>query len=105
MPQIYIETDANDADYVGNLEKISNKDLNKIRPLIEAIKKFTKENPYKHNYYSLHDDRGEKLPEELYPEFLDEIEILSDCCRGGEYGYHSIKNIIVYPDSVGEVLL
>lgn len=119
MPQIHIKVDTNDADYSTAVSIISQEDLDIIKPLIEAIKNFK---PYKgepmdsgrvythsNNWpygECCREDMGEKTPEEIYSDFDEEvIEIFQDYCPYPEYGFHTIKEIVVYPDSVGETLL
>lgn len=106
---ILIRVDINDADYIMDVNKISEEDLEKIKPLIEAIKNFkpymSKDSDGKEwKHYSnypikfVRDDLGEKNPKELYPEFSDEVhEILSDLCPYGDDGFHTIEEISIAP--------
>ena len=104
MKKIIITVDANDADYLTNIEEISNEDLEKIKPLLEEIKNFkpyegrvwregsppsTFNNNYPFGEYSPREDMGELTPEELYLEIDEEaFEIFNDLCPYGEYGFH-----------------
>lgn len=82
---LYIVVDTNDADYESSLNQISDKDLNLLLPLFKEIKNFkTYKTEYKHNHnfprgeYGYRLEKGEKSPEELYPNHLKAIEILCD---------------------------
>ena len=50
MKYIEIKADTNDADYVSAINEISDKDLEKIMPLIELIKKFDQAHEWGYNY-------------------------------------------------------
>ena len=115
--EIVIKVDTNDADYITEISKISEEDINKIRPLIKAIKNFK---PYSsklndgsswkhsHNYpfgECLREDLGEKEPREIY-DFDEEIfDIFEGCLPYPEYGFHTIKSITVCPLVKKEKLL
>lgn len=119
MMSIIITVDANDADYNTKVSKISKKDLDKIKPLIAAIKKFK---PYKtcsenklkrthcHNYpygdFSPRSSLGEKSATALYPEFDEDIhEMFTSLCPFGEHGWHTIESIYIAPYTKGKKLL
>lgn len=99
---IVVKADMNDGDYIEECSEISREELDKIRPLLAAINDFR---PYQvgrcthhHNFCTgeaLRDDLGEKTPEELYPDYLDELEIFSEYVPHGEYGIHTIKSVKV----------
>lgn len=107
---IIITVDTNDADYNTNVSKISGDDLEKIKPLIAAIKDFR---PYtvtvddwgwKHtgNYPSgehfPNTRRGEKHPTEIYPQFdAATHEIFAELCPYGGDGFHSVVSVEVTP--------
>lgn len=111
--KITIVVDTNDADYNTKVSLISEKDLEKIKPLIKAIKafkpyssyskgsskmKWDHEHNYPHGEYSPRTDLGEKTPEEIYPQFSEEIhEIFRDHCPFGEHGFHTIVSVKVAP--------
>lgn len=76
---IKIVADTNDADYVTEITEISDKTLEKIKPLIEAIKNFEPYNgksesgldwAHSHNYpcgeYAPREDLGELTPQEIF---------------------------------------
>lgn len=114
MWNIRVVVDTNDADYSECVTEISNEDLEKIKPLIEAIKNFE---PYtvpvetmsgkmvnrkhRHNYpYGVdlpRKDLGEKLPEEIYG-FDEEVhEIFEECCPSSVIGFHTVEKVEVWP--------
>ncbi len=117
--EITIKVDTNDADYQTKVSEISDKDLEKIFPLIKAIKKFK---PYKgksrycgtdwehtHNYHVgeyLRDDLGEKPVTELYDQFSEEIhKLFQSFCPYGKDGFHTIESITTSPLSKKTKLL
>lgn len=73
---LIIKGDYNDADFIERSTIISKEQLDRIRPLIEAIKKQTEKCPHwpghggSHNY-----DVSEcaTTPEELYPDFDEDL--------------------------------
>ena len=109
MLEITITVDTNDADYNTSVNEISEEDLEKIKPLIAAIRKFK---PYTHKFKNGHDwphrhnypfgdacreDLGEKPPTELY-DFSEEIfEIFEELFPHTEDGFHTIDSITVCP--------
>ncbi len=114
--EITITVDTNDGDYNTETNKITEEELNKIRPLITSIKNFK---PYKvkakginwthsHNYpygECLREDLKEKSPEELY-KYDESIHCLfENLLPGSEYGFHSIESITVCPFIDKEILL
>jgi len=116
MYEISITVDTNDADYNTLNSEISEEDLNKLRPLIDAVKNFE---PYtvEVNRFSwtfagnfpwgeyCH-DLGQKSAIEYYSDFDEElIEWLADLCPESEWGFHTIKSITVCPVTEKEILL
>lgn len=108
MRTFYVEVDTNDADYVGKLVEVSNEDAEKWMPLIKKIQAFK---PYsgvsKHGMVWNHhhnfpfgeccrEDLGEKSPCELYNISEEEMEAFQEAfwLWGGEYGFHSITQIV-----------
>lgn len=110
MYEITITVDTNDADYATAVCDITKKQLDKIKPLIAAIKKFK---PYKteskkyrhlgtatytHNHNYPHgeccrEDLGEKSPREYY-DFPEEIfELFEEFLPWNEYGFHTIISV------------
>lgn len=103
--KIIIIVDTNDADYSVSTSEITEEDLDKIRPLIEAIKNFK---PYsadrdfegkwkfEHNFpigECCRTDLGEKEVEELY-DFPEEVhEIFNELIPHPEWGFHTITEI------------
>ena len=99
--EITIVVDTNDGDYNTSINCISEENLEKIRPLITAIKNFK---PYKnkgrthnHNFpygEMCREDLGEESFEEIYSEFSEEMWIFEDLIPyGGEWGFHTITSI------------
>jgi len=109
--EITITVDTNDADYATQVSKISESDLELIKPLIKAISKFQ---PYTaktrgansltwdhhHNYpygECCRGDLGEKHPQELYDFPQAVFEIFENLLPFNEYGFHTIDSIEVTP--------
>ena len=119
--EITITVDTNDADYQTKVSEISDKDFNKILPLIKAIKKFKpytgkttgtdagRDWDHHHNYHVgeyLREDLGEKPVTELYPQFDEEThELFQSFCPYGEDGFHTVESITVSPLSKKTKLL
>ncbi len=118
MWEIKIKADTNDADYVTEISQISDADLNKIKPLIEAIKAFkpyttkvdgmtwTHSNNYPHGEYCPREDLGELPPRKVYKGFNDKVfDIFESYLPFGEHGIHTIISIEVAPVIKWETLL
>jgi hypothetical protein len=106
-----VVADCNDGDYVETLKEISPKNLEKLKPLIVAIKEFkpytTKtedgEMDWRHNNnYPVGDcqrkDLGEKSADEIYkgvvsPKIFEMWE--SEYLPQGQYGIHTIDTVEV----------
>jgi len=108
--EIAITVDTNDGDYTTEVSGISEKDLNIIKPLIQAIKEFKPyEGKYKygkgkymhnHNYPigdCLRGDMGEKPPEELYEFDSKVFELFEEYLPYSEYGIHTVDLITICP--------
>ena len=118
---LFVEADTNDADYISSLTEISQENLEKIMPLIKAIKNFkpykgksdsgTKwehDNNWPHGTYSPREDLGEKCVEEIYQGVVDADTIQlfqEEYVPYGEHGVHTIKSIKVYEVSDVKELL
>lgn len=104
---IYIIADTNDADYISNLEEITDAHLEKIMPMINAINEFQpyqwedNDSKFSHTWIHQHNfpnseytrtDLGEKTIEQLYGE-VSGFEEFQDLAPYGETGIHSIKVI------------
>jgi len=113
--EITITVDTNDGDYNTLVNTISKEDLDKIRPLIAAIKAFvpyiTNINDYErvhfHNYpcgeFHPRENWGEKFPKEIYDfdqEVFDIFEELVPCIS-----FHTIESVVVCPVQQQEILL
>lgn len=92
MFEIVITADTNDGDYVTEINKITQEELDEIFPVIEAIKKC----PEQHNWPAPVEYGFDEL-KKRYPELSEEqIEIFDAWCPTGEYGIHTIKSIVYY---------
>ena len=117
--EITIVVDTNDADYRTCVSNISEENLDRIRPLISAIRNFQ---PYKgksvrSDYISTHrdnyplgecrrDDLGEKSVEKYYSDISLEIhEFFQQYCPFEEHGFHTIESIHITPLVEKEKLL
>ncbi len=118
--EIMIRVDTNDADYDVNTTEITEEELDSIRPIIEAVKNFKpykgKNGKYEHTHHHnwpsgelCREDLGEKKPEDIYTDLdfeTDAMYLFEDLLPGGgEYGFHSIDKIEIYPMPVKETLL
>jgi len=113
---LVVRGDYNDADFTTKITPITQEELEKFSPLIEAIKKFEpykssvkvgspKDKPmeWKHNHnwprgeYGYRQDLGEKTVTELYGELAEEFDD-EYVPNGGEqsgYSLHTIVEIFV----------
>lgn len=88
--ELYIKVDYNDGDYDSSINRISPETLEKIMPLITAIK-------VNHGSYQM-GGMVETPMSELYPEISKDVHnTFSDLCPYPEYGFHSIETITVCP--------
>lgn len=93
---IEITVDTNDADYNTKVSTISEEDLDKIKSLIDEIKKQTQKNKWVHNYPN--GEYCDETPQDIYPNISEEIhELFNDYCPYCEYGFHTIESIYIYP--------
>lgn len=104
---IEVKVDTNDADYVSKVSGIDEKELETIKPLLEAIKNFkpystpcswsTSGTEHQSNFpygECCREDMGEKPVDELYKEYgEDAMEIFLDLCPSVEYGFHTIEDV------------
>jgi len=88
---IEVTADENDADYVTEISTISNEWLEKIKPVIAAIKK-------NHGDYPRGEivGKNEKSAEDIYGH-LPGFQGFDALVPYGEYGIHSIDKIVIYP--------
>ena len=89
MKYIYIQGDTNDADYVGELSKVTDKQLKLIEPVMKAIGACKKD----HNYPK-GDMVDDTSAEDMYGDIpgFDEFDNLVPY---GEHGIHTIERIEV----------
>lgn len=115
MKQIEITADINDADYITSVHDITDEEIKKFKPLIQAIKDFKPyKTKYKHSWppheeseWTHHHnwptneicrtDLGEKEPRELYKNIVDDevFEIFDKLIPYNEYGIHTITSIVI----------
>jgi hypothetical protein len=97
--EITIIADTNDGDYITAITEISDEDLEKIKPLIAAIKKKTEElrGTYNsHNYDT--SEYGDCDYAEKYPNFTpNDHTFFQEYCPRGEYGFHTLDSIEITP--------
>lgn len=90
MFEIVIVADENDADYVTEISKIEQSELDLLMPIIEAIKEKHGEWPY------IDFDTAEI--KEIYPDLtIEQIEQFNNFIPSGAYGIHDIIRIEYYP--------
>ena len=100
--EIVIIGDTNDADYVTTIATITEETLEKIKPLIKAIKESNCDYNWDASEYAENDCR------EVYAEFGEEVlDLFEDLVPTGEQciGVHGIDRIDVYPVPKKERLL
>lgn len=106
---LLVTTDTNDADYVTNTEEVSQEDIDKIMPMINAIKNFkpyetsgvnkTHTWKHRHNFPSdAREDLGEKTAYEYYVEgklvTQEQFDYFNKYVRGDSEGrYHTVKSV------------
>ena len=100
---LYIQADTNDGDYISSLSKITDEEIELIRPVIKTIKNFKSYYSEEHQWWHHHnypnsdycrEDLGEKTPWDLYGH-LEGFELFHDFVPYGENGIHSIDEILV----------
>jgi len=92
MNYLIIEADTNDADYVHSVNKISDAQLEKLKPIIKIIKKCKS----KHNWPA--SDFVDGNVNELYKDLLteDQIDLFNNLCPYFEGGIHTISCIRLF---------
>lgn len=107
-----IVADTNDADYITAMHVITQAELDKITPVIEAINAFKSysgksesgmKRTHDHNFplgdYSPRTDLGEKTVQEIYKNVdTDALDIFLEYVPYGEHGIHTIESIQVTPE-------
>lgn len=118
---LVVTVDQNDADYLSKVTLISPANLDRLRPVFEAIKSFK---PYKgksgsdtefthrSNWpsggdYSPRLDLGEKFPQDIYPELGEELceFFTEEFAPYSEHGFHTVTDVYVLHVSREETLL
>jgi hypothetical protein len=89
--ELVIKADTNDGDYVTSTTAVSEETIEKLKPIVEAIKaKGRRHNWPRHEY-------GDSNVETLYPELTrDQIELFDDLRPYGEHGIHTIESVVYY---------
>lgn len=88
---IEIVADTNDADYISSRTLVTDEEIEKIMPVIKAIKNFKPENKYdRHNYPDSKycDDNVE----EIYGD-IDGFDEFQEMVPYSEHGIHTITSI------------
>lgn len=115
MKYIRVVADTNDADYIETFKPISDKDLERISPIIQAIKAFqpyqssylssasrdgpkTVKSYHRHNYPTRNrcrEDMGERPVSEIYNHVnQDDLYYFEEeYVPSNEFGIHTIKSI------------
>lgn len=90
--ELIIKVDTNDGDYVIGINKISEKNLALLIPLIEIIKKNKGCFEYGEMFdcWDVNEVKGYNFPKEI-------MEMFIDYCPSTEYGFHTIESITVSP--------
>lgn len=117
MKFLVVKVDTNDADYVSKVSKISDADLEILKPLLAAIAEFKpysgvsssgSEWTHRHNYpfgEILRSDLGEKSPREMYPDISEDVfEAFNDYLPSTEYGFHTIKRVDIIDGTIEQLL-
>ena len=95
---LYSVGDTNDADYTSTLEKITDEQLEKFAPIIDAIQKFSNDpvNGYKHNYDLSEYGNEADCPTTLYASDTISKELIEEFIEVvGLWGVHSLESIEV----------
>lgn len=94
--EIIVTVDVNDADYVSRVEKINDKQLDRIKPLIAAIKKFSDTNSTYFNWPE-NPNAANTTPRDMY-NFPEEIIQEFECfIPYSEYGIVRVKSVTITP--------
>lgn len=103
--ELVIKADANDANYVTSTNTVTMEDIEKLKPVVEAIKAFSLSNVYENNFPQ-GDCTRDKTVEEMYSHVdQDALELFCKLCPYGEYGIHTIESVVYYPVPDKTVLL
>ena len=95
---LYSVGDTNDADYTATLEKITDEQLEKFAPIIDAINKFGSDttNRNRHNYDATEWSNKNDCPTALYASDTISKELIEEFMEVvGLYGIHTLESIEV----------
>ena len=95
MKYIIIKADTNDGDYVTEVSLITDEQIEKIRPVIEAIKSFVPSKEHGHNWPTGEMAYYEGTPEIIYQDKLGRhlINLFNDFVPEGDPNYPGIYTI------------
>lgn len=92
----FIKVDTNDADYVTTEMEVDEKQIKLLTEIAEALTNFEMVAGSKHNWPVGEGD--DTTPEELYKDILTEDHFyIMEEVHGGEYGFHTVDSIIIFP--------
>jgi len=102
---LVIEGDTNDGDYVTENTIITEKDLEEIKPIVKAIKAYTKKNKDEHNWFT--QESQNDTAEEKYSDIYETkaFKKFENYVPYGEYGVHTIESVVVSPSAKIQKLL
>jgi len=95
MKYIIIKADTNDADYVTEVSLITDGQIEKIRPVVEAIKAFVPLEKHRHNWPTGETAYKHSVPEIIYQDKLGKhlINLFNDFVPEGDPNYPGIHTI------------
>lgn len=93
---VIVKGDTNDADFIYKSTELSEEEYSKIKDTLFKVSKLVNE-VKGHNWGNEYSDDS---PESLYVETglctEEELEVFQDLCPYGEYGVHTIYDVVVY---------
>ena len=100
--ELVITADTNDADYATSTNTVTQETIDKLSPIIKAIKDrnaTTRRGSGQYNWRIGEYATKNEGPDVVYDGILteDQIEFFSDLVPHGEYGIHTIESIEYYP--------
>lgn len=108
--KIAITVDVNDADYRVNEVSLDDNEFELLKKMAKKIAKFE---PYVDSEgnkcdcnFNVHDSRweSEKTPQEYYGFTDEEVEFIENMVGWLDYGFHTIKSIVVVPTEINDLL-
>jgi hypothetical protein len=86
-----VKADTNDADYISERNSITEKQLERLKPLFKAIKNCR----CQHNWGSGEYCDSDEEPSIIYSDMIDLVDEFRDFVPHGEHGVHTIASIIL----------